>query len=234
MTSINPVMLITGARKGIGKYLAQTYAARGFIVIGCSRKEVEWQAENYRHILTDISDEQQVIEMHRLIRKDYGKLDITLNNAGIASMNHSLLTPGETASRVMNTNFMGTFLVCRESVKIMKKAKWGRIINFSTIAVPLDLEGEAVYAASKSAVEKFTRILAHEIGSYGITVNTIGPSPIQTDLIRSIPEEKIQTLVNRLAIKRLGTFEDVLNLIDFLIKEQSQYITGQTIYLGGA
>ena len=234
MTLSNPVMLITGTRKGIGKVLAQTYVSRGFTVIGCSRKEADWQAENYRHILTDISDEQQVIDLHRLIRKEYGRLDITLNNAGIASMNHSLLTPGETASRVMNTNFLGTFLVCRESVKVMKKNKWGRIVNFSTIAVPFDLEGEAVYAASKSAVEKFTRVLAREIGSYGITVNTIGPSPIQTDLIRSIPEEKIQVLVNRLAIKRLGTFEDILNLINFLIKDESQYITGQTIYLGGA
>jgi 3-oxoacyl-[acyl-carrier protein] reductase len=98
----------------------------------------------------------------------------------------------------------------------------------------MDLEGEAVYAASKSAVEKFTRILAREIGSTGITVNTIGPSPIETDLIRSVPREKIDRLVDHLAIKRLGTFDDVRHLVDFLIHAESGYITGQTIYLGGS
>jgi len=157
-----------------------------------------------------------------------------LNNAGIASMNHVLLTPGSSVQSVMNTNFLGTFLVCREAARLMMKQKNGRIINFSTVAVPLDLEGDAVYAASKSAVEKFTRILAREIGPLGITVNTIGPAPIDTDLIRNIPPEKMAKLINSLAIKRYGTFEDVLNVIDFLIHPKSSFITGQTIYLGGA
>ncbi len=232
-TTDNPVMLITGTRKGIGKYLAQTYAARGCRVIGCSRKPIDWEAQGYEHFLADVSDEEQVLALFRHIRKTYQRLDVTLNNAGIASMNHVLLTPGSSAQKVMNTNFLGTFMVSRESAKLMMKRKYGRIVNFSTVAVPLDLEGDAVYAASKSAIERFTRILAREIGPLGITVNTIGPTPIDTDLIRAVPAEKITRLVNELSIKRLGSFEDVLHVIDFFIHPESGYITGQTIYLGG-
>ncbi len=232
-TRENPVMLITGTRKGIGKFLAQTYAARGYRVVGCSRSPVDWEAPGYEHFIADVSDESQVLAMFRSIRKTYQRLDVTLNNAGIASMNHVLLTPASSAQKVLNTNFIGTFMVSRESAKLMMKHQSGRIVNFSTVAVPLDLEGEAVYAASKSAVERFTRILAREIGALGITVNTVGPAPIETDLIRAVPAEKIARLVDELAVKRLGTFEDVLNVIDFFIHPESSYITGQTIYLGG-
>jgi 3-oxoacyl-[acyl-carrier protein] reductase len=232
------VMLITGTRKGIGQYLAQTYAARGWRVIGCSRREPDWQAENYEHVLTDISDETQVTALFRHIRQQYGRLDAALNNAGIASMNHVLLTPASSVQSVLNTNFLGTFLVCREAAKLMMKHKSGRIVNFSTVAVPLDLEGDAVYAASKAAVEKFTRIFAREIGPlggpFGITVNTIGPAPIDTDLIRNVPPEKIAKLIDALALKRGSTFEDVLHTVDFLIDPASGAVTGQTIYLGGA
>ena len=228
------VILITGTRKGTGKYLAQTFAGRGWQVIGCSRKEADWEAPGYEHLLADVTNETQVAALFRHIRKNYGRLDAALNNAGIASMNHVLLTPGSSVQAVMNTNFFGTFLVCREAARLMMKQKNGRIINFSTVAVPLDLEGDAVYAASKSAVEKFTRIFAHEIGSFGITVNTIGPAPIQTDLIRNVPQDKMDKLINGLAVKRYGTFEDILNVIDFLIHPKSSFITGQTIYLGGA
>lgn len=228
------VMLITGTRKGIGKFLAQTYATRGWRVIGCSRKEPDWQAENYEHVLTDISDETRVTALFRHIRQQYGRLDAALNNAGIASMNHVLLTPASSVQSVLNTNFLGTFLVCREAAKLMLKHKYGRIVNFSTVAVPLDLEGDAVYAASKAAVEKFTRIFARETGPLGITVNTIGPAPIDTDLIRNVPPEKIAKLIDELALKRQSTFEDVLHAVDFLIDPASGAVTGQTIYLGGA
>jgi 3-oxoacyl-[acyl-carrier protein] reductase len=148
-------------------------------------------------------------------------------------MNHSLLTPAATVDRIMATNFRGAFLVCRESAKVMKKRRYGRIVNISTIAAPLRLEGEAIYAASKNAVTALTQILARELAEFGITCNVVGPTPILTDLIRSVPQEKIDKLVNRLAIKRLGRFEDVANVIDFFVKPESDYVTGQVIYLGG-
>jgi len=115
----------------------------------------------------------------------------------------------------------------------MSKNKYGRIVNFVTIAVPLKLEGEAIYAASKGAIEKLTQVLAKEVASFNITCNSIGPTPIETDLIKAVPQEKIQRIVDSLAIKRLGDFEDIANVIDFYISRSSGYITGQTIYLGG-
>ncbi|NNL30780.1 MAG: SDR family oxidoreductase, partial [Gemmatimonadetes bacterium] len=109
----------------------------------------------------------------------------------------------------------------------------GRIVNFSTVAVPLALEGEAAYAASKAAVESLTRVLAKELGSMGITVNAVGPTPIDTDLVRGVPEEKIQALVARQAIGRLGRYEDVTNVVDFYLRPESSFVTGQVVYLGG-
>lgn len=228
-----PVILITGASKGIGRAIYEHYLVAGWNVVGCSRSEIHESAKNQHHYSVDITDEVAVREMFSQIRKEFGRLDVLVNNAGIAAMNHSLLMPLSTSRNVMDTNFTGTFLLSREAAKLMQKRKFGRIINFSTVAVPFHLEGEAVYAASKAAVEELTRILAREFADLGITVNAIGPTPINTDLIRGVPQEKIQALINRQAIKRPGKFEDIFNLIDFLVKPESDFITGQVIYLGG-
>ena len=227
------VMLITGTRKGIGRFLAEYYTKRDYLVEGCSRNPSEWEDPKYFHHLVDIVDESQVKTIFTSIRKRHGRLDVIINNAGIASMNHILLTPLDTVSKITDTNLKGAFLVCREGAKLMKKRRFGRIVNFSTVAVPMQLEGEAIYAASKSAVETFTKVMAQELSEFGITCNVVGPTPIETDLIRRIPREKIDRLVNSLAIKRLGKFEDVANVIDFFIKPESDSITGQVIYMGG-
>ncbi len=232
--SPNPVALVTGSRTGLGKFISQELVKCGFRVVGCSRTQPEWTLEGYEHIPADTGEEGQVVSLLGHVRRVYGRLDVTINNAGTASMNHSLLVPGSTVDRIMGTNVRGTFLVSRESAKLMQKRKWGRIVNLSSVAVPLHIEGEAVYAASKGAVEVLTRVMAHEFASFGITVNAVGPSPVQTDLIRNVPADRIQELVSRLAIKRLGTPEDVMNVIEFFIRPESGQITGQVIYLGGA
>lgn len=228
-----PVALVTGTRKGIGKYLVERLIQTGYQVVGCSRQETDWQLDGYWHHQADVSDEDQVRRMMAAIRERYGRLDVTINNAGVASMNHFLLTPVTTLDKVNAINFRGTFLVTRESAKLMRPRKFGRIVNLSTIAVPLSLSGESIYVASKSAVEALTRVTSRELADFGITVNAIGPTPIETDLIRNIPRDKIDALLNQLAIKRLGQPEDVFNVVQFLIKPESSYITGQIIYLGG-
>jgi 3-oxoacyl-[acyl-carrier protein] reductase len=214
---INPVVLITGTRKGIGRFLVEHYTARGWTVIGCSRTASDLSLPNYRHFCLDVSDEPAVKAMFAEIRKTHGRLDALINNAGIASMNHALLTPVLTVRQILDTNVVGTFLFCREAAKLMQKQQGGRIVNFATVATPLKLEGEAIYAASKAAVLTLTQVLAREFAPFGITVNAVGPTPVKTDLIRSVPKEKM----------------DAANVIDFFIQPESDFVTGQVIYLGG-
>ncbi|MGH1366137.1 MAG: SDR family NAD(P)-dependent oxidoreductase [Calditrichia bacterium] len=228
-----PVMAITGTRKGIGKYLAEYYVEKGFDVVGCSRSEVDYALENYYHYCVDVADEDAVRRMMRDVRKRYGRLDVLLNNAGIASMNHLLLTPKKTVTNILNTNVVGTFLFCREAARLMQRVRYGRIVNFATVATPLRLEGEAIYAASKAAVVSLTEIFARELADYNITVNAVGPTPVPTDLIRSVPQEKMTALINRQAIRRYGELRDVSNAIDFFIRPESDFITAQVLYLGG-
>ncbi len=232
-TAEQQVMLITGTSKGIGKYLVEYYTSQGFHVIGCSRKPVDYEIENYQHFCLDVSDETKVQELFRTIRKTHKRLDVLLNNAGIASMNHILLTPLETVENIFNTNMIGPFLFCREAARLMRKNHYGRIVNFTTIAVPLKLEGEAIYATSKSALLTFTQIFSKEVAELGITANALGATPIQTDLIRNVPTEKINNILKEQPLHRLGEFRDISNVIDFFISPKSDFITGQVVYLGG-
>lgn len=227
------VIIITGTRKGIGRYLAEHYLGKGYIVVGCSRGESAIESGSYEHFCLNVTDESAVKKMVSSVYQKHKRIDILINNAGIASMNHVLLTPLSSVENVFKTNVYGTFLFSREVAKLMSKNKYGRIVNFVTIAVPLKLEGEAIYAASKSAVEKFTQVMAKELASFNITCNSVGPTPIKTDLIKGVPKERLQKLVESLAVKRFGTFKDIVNVIDFFISRSSDYITGQTIYLGG-
>ena len=226
-------IVITGTRKGIGKEMADHYLAEGWQVVGCSRGEGSIEHDHYQHFALDVSDEDAVIAMARTIKASHGKVDALLNNAGIASMNHALLTPASTVNRILQTNVVGTFLFCREMSKLMRRTNNGRIINFTTVAHPLNLEGEAIYAASKAAVESRTRILASELAELKITVNAIGPTPIETDLIRGVPQEKMDALLARQALGRMGEVRDVINAVDFYLREESDFITGQVLYLGG-
>lgn len=225
--------IITGTRKGLGKQLAEHYLNLGHSIAGCSRGKSTIKHANYLHFELDVADEKAVISMVRKVKKTFGQINVLLNNAGIAAMNHILTTPYTNAQTVFNTNFFGTFVFSREVAKVMMKQRIGSIINYTTVAVPLDLEGEAVYAASKAAIESFTRISAKELGIFGVRVNAIGPTPIKTDLIRNIPENKLKVLIDQQAIKRFGEFEDVLNVIEFYNAEKSNFITGQILYLGG-
>ena len=225
------VMLITGSSRGIGRFLTGYYLDKGITVVGCSRAETDLTHDRYEHFSLDVSDEKAVNHFVSDVRRKHKRIDYLINNAGIASMNPALLTPLSVVEKIFRTNVFGAFLFCREVGKIMVRKKFGRIVNSTTVAVPLDLEGESIYASSKAAVESLTRILAREFAGYGITCNAVGPSPIQTDIIRDVSSKKIQKLLDRQAIAKFGDFEDVANVIDFFVSDRSAKITGQKVFL---
>lgn len=227
-------VLITGATRGIGEALAKHYLETGDSVIGCGRGPASLTHERYTHYSVDITHERDVAELFASLRKRMRSLDVLINNAGIASMNTIALTPAATARRILETNCLGTFQLSQAALRLMRHSPAGRIVNMTTVAVPLRLAGEAMYAASKSAVEMFTRIAAQELAPFGITCNAVGPCPIKTRLTAAVPEAAIEALIERQSIPRWATPEDVVNVIDFFLRPESQMVTGQVIYLGGA
>ena len=227
------IILITGTSRGIGLGMAEHFLTEGDTVVGCSRGPSPLRHDFYSHFELDVSDEKAIVAMVRATVRRHGRIDVLLNNAGIASMNHALLSPSATAKEVFATNFHGTFLFCREVGKSMVRRNAGRIVNFATVATPLRLEGESLYAASKAAVESFTQVLSRELGSTGVTVNAVGPTPVPTDLIKNVPKAKMEALLARQAIRRFGTIGDIVNVVEFLISPRSDFVTGQIIYLGG-
>ena len=228
------VMVITGTRKGIGKYLAKYYVEKGFQVVGCSRGKIDFELDNYQHFCLDVSDEPVVKKMFSEVRKTYGRLDVLINNAGIASMNYVLLTSLEEVQDILNTNFVGTFLFCREAVKLMKRNKYGRIVNVSSIHVPLCTVGTSIYGASKAAIEQFSKVLAQEVFQFGITINVLSLSVVKNSgMAESLPNETIPKILERTISKSQLDFKDVAHAVDFFISERSKVVTNQTLYLGG-
>jgi 3-oxoacyl-[acyl-carrier protein] reductase len=226
-------VLITGTTRGLGQYLAEHYLEAGDQVIGCGRSDPSVRHERYTHETLDVTDEAAVGKLAAIIRRRFGGLDVLINNAGVASMNAIALTPPSAARRVVETNFISAVALTHAAIRLMRRSTAGRIVNISTIAVPLRLEGEAIYAASKSALEMFTRIAARELGSMGITCNAVGPSVVRTRLTEGVPQEKLDRLVRAQAVQTMATPADVANVIDFFLRPESRLITGQVVYLGG-
>ena len=226
-------ILITGASRGLGKALAEYFLQQGDNVVGCSRSEGGITHENYHHYQVDVTSAEEVAELFFKLRKVVTNLDGLINNAGVASMNAFALTPDTSYQKVFSVNVQGTYLFCQKALGLLKKSKHPRIVNMTTVAVPLWLEGESIYAASKSAVETLTRVIAKEYGRFNVTCNAIGPSPIDTNLIKNVPKDKIQALLNEQAVSKQATPNDVINIADFFLSPKSDLISGQIIYLGG-
>jgi 3-oxoacyl-[acyl-carrier protein] reductase len=226
-------VLITGATRGLGRSMAEHYLAQGDTVIGCGRSPSTLTHDRYTHTCLDVSDEAAVNALFASVRERQGRLDVLINNAGIGSMNLVALMPVAAARRMVETNVLGTFLFTQRGIRLLRRAEHPRIVNVTTVAVPLRLQGEAVYAASKSAVETFTRVTAHELGQWGITCNAVGPCPVRTDLTRNVPEAAMSRLLARQAMPRWAEPADVVNVVDFFLRPDSGLVTGQVVYLGG-
>jgi 3-oxoacyl-[acyl-carrier protein] reductase len=181
-----PTALITGTSQGLGHALAERLLADGWTVHGFARGKQTLTHERFSAHVVDVTDEAAVRAAVATIAES-GRIDLLVNNAGSASMNALLLTPGETAERLMRVNYLGTFHCLQAVGKVMVRQRAGRVINVTTVAVPLALEGEAAYVASKAAVEALTKVAAKELAASGVVMSALGFGPIDTALIRAVP-----------------------------------------------
>lgn len=232
---IQPVTLITGTSRGIGKSLAEYYLKHNHIVIGCSRGNTDIAHTNYIHFNADISNEKEIFPIFTYIKKNFGKLDNLVNNAGISAISLGVLTSTDLFENVIKVNAVGTFIFIREAAKIMIKNNYGRIVNFTSAVMESTLSGMIPYLSSKAVVELMTKSFAEELASYNITVNAIGPATTDTNMLHaSISKEQHDLVINNhFMIKENSTVDDIANVVDFFINKNSNHITAQIIYLCG-
>lgn len=230
----NQIALVTGASRGLGRQICEHFLDNGACVIGISRSEGTLNNERYTHRLGDVCDHDFVRDTMRLARENHESVHILVNNAGILLTQLAMLTSDSSVESVMGTNFMGAVSLTRECSKLMVKKRFGRIINISSMAVPLSPVGTSIYSASKSALTQFSRVFAKEVAEHGITCNVLGVTAVETEMSSTVPQSKLEDLMQSLAIKQPATIGDITNIIDFFARKESSNVTGQVIYLGGA
>jgi 3-oxoacyl-[acyl-carrier protein] reductase len=224
-------VVVTGASRGLGRFCAERLHENGYRVVGLGRSVAAGVPFEMRQ--ADVSDPESIAAAVKDLRRD-PNLYALVNAAGIASMNLVITTPSETIRRFVETNLLGTIFCCQQLAPALIRRGNGRIVNFSTLGVPLAIKGEAIYVASKAGVEGFTRVFAREVAAHGITVNAIAPGPIDTALIAKVPRDKVDAVVQQQIIPRQGTPEDVWNILSMLLAPESSMVSGQTLHVGGA
>lgn len=237
------VAIVTGASKGIGKACALRLARDGFTVVVNYSSSDEAAAETLDLIKAEggdgmvykanVADLAQVKSMVRDVFKAYGRIDVLVNNAGIVRDQYLLEINSETMDKCIDLNVKG-YIYCAQTVGLkMFKQKSGVIINMSSVSSKFALAGQAVYSATKGAVNSLTQTLAKELGGWGIRVNAVAPGFIATDMIEAIPEETRKGYMEKIPLKRFGTPDDVANMVSALASDQFSYVTGQVFVLDG-
>jgi 3-oxoacyl-[acyl-carrier protein] reductase len=181
----------------------------------------------------DVARESSVKDVVRILRGRGVVVNALVNAAGIASMNLAVMAPASSVRRIVETNLLGTMFMCQAFAPLLIRAGGGRVVNFSTIAVALGLQGESAYAASKAGVETFSRTLARELAGHRITVNCVAPGPIATDLLKGVTQNQIDDIIGRQIIQRQFTHSDVCDVVEVLLDEKSGSLTGHVLHVGG-
>jgi len=235
--------LVTGASRGIGRAIAVELAKNGaniaisYVNNKDKADEVVNEIKGYGvkaiAVKADVSKEEEVLNMVKIVKESIGSIDILVNNAGINRDNLLMRMSTEDWDKVIDTNLKGTYLCSKALIRDMIKKKSGKIINIASVAGVAGNFGQTNYSASKAGVIGFTKSLAKEVASRGINVNAIAPGLIETDMTLALKEDIRDSLVKNIPMGRLGTVQDIANIVIFLASEKSNYITGQVINVDG-
>ena len=232
------VALVTGASRGIGQAIAKRLVADGLFVVGTATSDAGADAVQAElggqgaGIVLRIDDDSAATVLED-VAKRFGAPLVLVNNAGVTKDNLLLrMTPAQW-SDVVDTNLGGLYRTVRPLLRGMMRARWGRIVNLSSVVARMGNAGQANYAAAKAGIEGFTRALAREVGSRGITVNAVAPGFVDTDMTTALSEEQREAMISRTALGRMGTAEDIAGAVSFLASDAAAYITGETLHVNG-
>jgi 3-oxoacyl-[acyl-carrier protein] reductase len=242
MSLQDKVALVTGASRGIGAAIASHLGAQGATVVGTATTEQGAERISARFqelgingcgMALNVTDAEAVTSLVKAITAEYGGVGILVNNAGVTRDNLLMRMKEDEWSEVIDTNLNAIYRLSKACLRGMTKARWGRIINISSVVGSMGNPGQTNYSATKAGVEGFSRALACEIGSRSVTVNSIAPGFIDTDMTRELPEAQRELLVNQIAVGRLGQPEEIAAVVSFLASDGAAYITGETIHVNG-
>ena len=236
------LVLVTGASRGIGQAIALTLGEAGATVIGTATSEAG--ANNISKILADknihgkgmilnVTDNDQILDLLKAVTVEFGSVDILINNAGITRDNILIRMKEEEWDEIINTNLSSVYKMSKAVLRGMIKKKSGRIISITSVVGAMGNAGQSNYAAAKAGIMGFTKSLAREVGVRGITVNTIAPGFIETDMTDSLPEDQKAALASQIPMARLGTVDEIAQAVLFLAGDSGSYITAQTLHVNG-
>jgi len=242
MTEETSIALVTGASRGIGKAIALELGRQGLIVAGTATtaegaerisaylKENGVQGKGYA---ANVAEDESVSALVAAVNEEFGVPTIVVNNAGITRDNLLMRMKTEEWSDVIDTNLGSMYRVCKACLKGMTKARKGRIVNISSVVGASGNAGQTNYSASKAGIEGFTRSLAKEVGSRGITVNSVAPGFIDTDMTKELPEQHKEALLAQIPLGRLGEPQEIAAVVGFLVSNSGSYVTGETVHVNG-
>ena len=239
----NKTAIVTGGSRGIGRSICIALAKAGANVVTCYANGAEGANETVKYceeygvkamaIKADVANYEDVAAMVAKTKEEFGSVDILVNNAGITKDNLMLKMTEADFEQVIDTNLKGAFLFTKDASKIMLKQRSGRIINISSVVGVMGNAGQVNYAASKAGLIGMTKSVAKELASRGITCNAIAPGFIETDMTAKLPENVVDEMMKNIPMKKLGSGEDIANLVVFLASDYASYITGQVICVDG-
>ena len=228
--------LVTGASRGIGRAIALELKSKDFSVIGTATSQAGVDAlikNGIEGYILDLNSPNSIGNFWEQLEADKKNISVLVNNAGITRDNIVLRMSDDEWSDIMNVHLNGTFQLCKRSLKMMLKNKWGRIINISSASASIGNRGQSNYAAAKAGVEAFTKSLAKEVGKRDITINAVAPGFIATDMTEQNDGVNAEYVIKEIPLGRFGEPEEVAGLVGFLCSEGASYITGQTIHING-